>query len=152
MHREARENSDADTAPCIYRATSIFSHAPEAPVGPTLWSRLQRFADRACDFVVANLARCAGPWLVVETVHTMVGEAVAPSADRVRADPKLRRDLSVLETASRRQHNARPLRHGLRRAVLARQCRQLALLHVIEYDRDSSSLPHLSPPSKTARR
>ena len=57
-------------------------------------------------------------------------------------DPKLRRDLFVLETASRRQHNARPLRHGLRRAVLARQCRQLAPFHVIEYDRDSSSLGH----------
>jgi hypothetical protein len=26
--------------------------------------------------------------------------------------------------------------------VLARQCRQFALLHVIEYDRDSSSLGH----------
>lgn len=111
-------------------------------MGATLWSRLQRFADRARDFVVANLARRAGPRLVVETVHTVVGKAVAPGADSVRADPKLRRDLFVLETASRRQHNARPLRHGLRRAVLARQCRQLAPFHVIEYDRDSSSLGH----------
>lgn len=104
-------------------------------MGATLWSRLQRLADRARDFVVANLARRAGPRLVVETVHTVVGKAVAPGADRVRADPKLRRDLFVLE-------NACPLRHGLRRAVLARQCRQLALLHVIQHDRDSSSFGH----------
>jgi len=78
------------------RMTDLLNHAPEAPVGATPWARLQRFADRARDFVVANLARRAGPRLVVETVHTLVGKAVAPGADRVRADPKLRRDLFVL--------------------------------------------------------
>src|SRR5882757_4037824 len=81
---------------------------------PPLWSRLQRFADRARDFVVANLAWCAGPWLVVETVHSSLGKAVPPSADRVRADAKLRGDLFVLQAASRRQHNARPLGQCLR--------------------------------------
>ena len=107
----------------------------------------------ACHPLVASPASCGScsrsrrrrsraarrPRLVVETVHPVVGEAVAPCADRVRADPQLRRDLLVLEAAGRRQHNARPLCHRLRRAVLARQCRQLALLHVIEYDRDRSS-------------
>jgi hypothetical protein len=128
------------------RMTDLFSHAPEAPVCATLWSRLQRFADRARDFVVANLAWRAGPRLVVETVHSSLGKAVPPSADRVRADAKLRGDLFVLQTASRRQHNARPLGQCLRRPVLACQCRQIAPYNIVEFDRNSSTLPHLPPP------
>ena len=50
-------------------------------------SRLQRLADRARDFVVANLARRAGPRLVVETVHTVLGKAIAPCADRCAQTP-----------------------------------------------------------------
>jgi hypothetical protein len=33
----------------------------------------------------------------------------------------------------------RALRQSLRRAVLARQCRQFALFRIIEYDRNSST-------------
>ena len=98
------------------------------------------FADRARDFVVANLAWCAGPRLVVETVHSSLGKAVPPSADRVRADAKLRGDLFVLQAARRRQHNARPLGQCLRRPVLACQCRQLVPYNIVEFDRNSSAV------------
>jgi len=84
------------------------------------------------DFVVANLARCAGPRLVVETVHTAFGKAIAPCANGRSADTDLGSDLLVVETARCNQHNARPLRQSLRRTVLARQSRQFALLHIIE--------------------
>ena len=122
--------------------SDLFSHAPEAPVCATLWSRLQRFADRVRDFVVANLARCAGERLVVETVHTAFGKAIAPCANGRSAETDLGSDLLVVEPARCNQHDARPLRQGLRRTVLARQSRQLAPPHVIKYDRDSSPLGH----------
>jgi hypothetical protein len=43
--------------------------------------------------------------------------------------------LSPLDAAS----TMRALRQSLRRAVLARQCRQFALFRIIEYDRNSST-------------
>lgn len=49
-------------------------------MGAALWSRLQRLADRARDFVVANLARRAGPRLVV-------GPSIRWSAKRLRQVP-----------------------------------------------------------------
>jgi hypothetical protein len=55
---------------------------------------------------------------------------------------KLRRDLFVLQAASRRQYNARPLGQRLRRPVLTCQCRQLAPHNIVEFDRNSSALPH----------
>ncbi|WP_291846847.1 hypothetical protein [Bradyrhizobium sp.] len=56
--------------------SDLLSHAPEAPVGATLWWRLQRLADHARDFVVANLTPRAKPRLVVENVHTAFGKAM----------------------------------------------------------------------------
>jgi hypothetical protein len=122
--------------------SDLFGHAPEAPVRAAPRFRLQRLADRARDFVVANLTRCAGPRFVVQTVHPAFGKALAPSTDGRSADTDLGCDLLVVEPARCSQHNARPLRQSLRRPVLARQSRQFAPLHIVEYDRNSSSLRH----------
>jgi hypothetical protein len=48
-------------------------------------------------------------WLIVETVHSSRGKPVAPGAGRTRADLKASTRSLVLQTASRRQDNARPL-------------------------------------------
>ena len=82
---------------------------------------LERLSDRYSDFIVSNLARCARSWLVVEPVHAVFGEAVAPSANRMRANPEPRSDLIVLKAAGCRQNDTRPVRQRLRGPMLARQ-------------------------------
>jgi hypothetical protein len=51
------------------------------------------------------------------------------------------RDIPAQRSITGRQHNTRPLCRGLRRPVLARQCRQLARHNFVEFDRNSSTHP-----------
>jgi hypothetical protein len=133
---------------------NLLGHRPQAPVRSPFGSRLKRLADRGRNLVVTDLARRTGARLVVEPVHAALREAVAPSADGVSAHADLLRDLLVLKSTRRGQHNARSLRNRLGRAVLARERRQLALLRLIEYDRYRSAPlcpAPFSPPASQSR-
>ena len=49
-------------------------------MGRAPWPGLKRLADDASNLVVANLARRAGPRLVVKTIHAAIGKPIAPPA------------------------------------------------------------------------
>jgi hypothetical protein len=131
---------------------NLFGHGSRAPVRAPFRSRLYSLADRCSDLVVTDLARRTRARLVVEAVHPALGKSVAPRPGCGGADADLGRDLLVVEAARRRQDDPSALGDRLRCTVLARQCRQLALLHLIEYDRNSPPLRHSRPlPSSLAR-
>lgn len=116
-------------------------------MGGTFGARLKRFADRARDLVISDLARRARPWLVIKTVQAVLGKTIAPCAHRVLADPERLGDLLVQETIGRRQHNACPICKRLWRAVLARQCYQSPLLRLIQHNCNRSPFSHANPAS-----
>jgi hypothetical protein len=112
-------------------------------MGGTFGPRLQRLADGTRDLVIADLARCARPWLVIKTVQAALGKTIAPRADRVLADPKLLGNRLVHETIGRCQHDTSPICKRLWRAVLARQCGQSPLLRLIQLNRNCPPFAHV---------
>src|SRR5262245_7786308 len=127
------------------RMTHRLRHGPQAPVRRTFGPRLQRLSDGGSDLVVTDLTRRARTRLVIQPVHAVTGEPIAPQAGRVSADIQLGRDLLVGQPARRGKHNACPHRHRLRRAMLAGQRCQSLLLGLVQLDRNRPALGHSCP-------
>jgi len=74
--------------------------------------RLERAGHDILDAVVANLAWCTAPWLVVEVVETVLREPLAPGAHGLPGDAGSIRNLAVVETIGRPQYHVGPQRIG----------------------------------------
>lgn len=82
----------------------------------TSGTRLQRFADRGSDLVVTDPARRPGTRLVIQPVHAITGEPLAPYPGGVRTDTQLDRDLLVGQPVRRSENNPRSHHERLWRA------------------------------------
>jgi hypothetical protein len=124
------------------RVSDLSGHGPQAPVRRAFRARFQSLADQARNLVVANRPRCAGPRLVEKPIYALLSEAIAPGADRHRANADLGGYFLVVEPTRRGQNNSRSFGQRLRSTMLARQCRQLASLRIVEYNLRRSAFRH----------
>jgi hypothetical protein len=124
------------------RMTNCFRHAAQAPVRSPRRPAFERSTDRVGDLVVANLARCARPRLVIQPIQPKSCEPLSPFANRPAENAQPFRDFAVMPARCRRQHNARSQRQRLAGRVSARQRFQFAPLFRRQLNRGCFALCH----------
>jgi hypothetical protein len=92
----------------------------------------QRLGEEFGDSLILDGARPAAAQFIVQARQAVRDEAVAPLADRVRADAKIDRHRFVAGLALARQDNARALRQSGRQASRARHRQKLGAFLVAD--------------------
>jgi hypothetical protein len=83
----------------------LFGHGSRTPVRATSGHRFERLADRRGDLIVTDFAWCSGARLVVDAVHPICGEPIAPGTGGRRATPHFGGDLFVVQAIGSRQYD-----------------------------------------------
>ncbi len=105
----------------------------------------QRFADRAGNLAVADLARSTRPGIIVKALQAALRQSDCASCSPSPHTRGLGGNLFIGEAICGCKHDARPHRQRLRRTMLAGQSRQHLLLSLLQHNRSRSSFRH-SPP------
>jgi hypothetical protein len=121
-------------------------HRAGAPVRGALRHGLQGAGQQLGDPFVRDGARGAATGPVAQAVEPVLGEALAPLADRVGADPDLAGDGLVRRAFGTAEHDLRPERQVLRGLAPADQLLQLASLLRRQRERRRLALRHGTAP------
>ena len=117
-------------------------HRAAAPVGRTVGHRLQRPRHHLGDLVVADLARRAGPRLIVEPAEPPLGKAGTPQADGPSRDAQLLGDRQITQTVRRQKHDPRPPRRPVRRLATPNPPLKLNPLPIAQNNRNRLAARH----------
>src|SRR6266567_1267479 len=89
-------------------------HVARGPVRGRFRLALERARQHLLDLLVAQLAWCAGPGLIQQTVDTELDETLSPLACGRQGASLLASDLGVAQSIRREQHDPRPQGQRLR--------------------------------------